>query len=343
MGATPRGKTRCDEDDDMRAMVLEKIGHPLMLREFDAPEPGPGEMLLRVQACGVCRTDLHVVDGELPDVRCPIVPGHEVVGIVEALGPEVKNLMINQQVGVCWLGGACGHCQYCRRGQENLCDLAEFTGYTRQGGFATHIVARAAFCVPFDQPVAPASTAPLLCAGLIGWRALMKTDDAHTLGLYGFGASAHLLAQVAMQQGRRVYAFTKPGDTEHQAFAIAQGACWAGDADQLPPVPLDAAILFAPAGELIPSALHAIRKGGRVVCAGIHMSDVPTFPYRLLWGERELLSVANLTRLDASDFFAQPSLDAIHATTSVFPLERANEALTALRQGRVYGAAVIVP
>lgn len=327
----------------MHAMVLEKVGSPLVFRELQTPEPGPEEVLLRVEACGVCRTDLHVVDGELPNLRVPLIPGHEVVGIVEKLGPGAVGRTLGQRVGVYWLGGTCGICRYCRTGRENLCDSPEFTGYTRAGGFATHIVARAAFCVPLDTCDAPIATAPLLCAGLIGWRALSKAGEAHALGLYGFGAAAHLLTQIAVQQGRRVYAFTRAGDKKHQAFALAQGACWAGDADALPPEPLDAAILFAPAGELVPLALRAICKGGRVICGGIHMSDIPSFPYRLLWEERELVSVANLTRDDATGFFADTAHFHVHATTSIYRLDEANQALEALRQGRVYGAAVLCP
>jgi propanol-preferring alcohol dehydrogenase len=327
----------------MRAMVLHTIGRPLTLEQFDDPEPGPDEVRLMVEACGVCRTDLHVVDGELPHVRPPVVPGHEVVGVVERLGAQATGLVVGQRAGVPWLGSACGRCSYCRRGQENLCDFPQFTGYTRPGGFASHIVARAAFCVPFAAEVDPVATAPLLCAGLIGWRALVKAGDAADLGLYGFGAAAHLLTQVAVHQGRRVYAFTRAGDRDAQAFARAQGACWAGDADAPAPVPLDAAVIFAPAGELVPLALRAVRKGGRVVCGGIHMSDVPSFPYRLLWEERELASVANLTRTDAREFFAVAARAGVHATTRTYPLESANRALDDLRQGRLSGAAVLVP
>jgi len=327
----------------MYAMVLQRVGEPLVYRELALPEPKPDEVRLRVEACGVCRTDLHVVDGELPDVRVPVTPGHEVVGVVEKRGAEVENLEIGQRVGVCWLGGACGICRYCRAGMENLCDAPEFTGYTRPGGFATHIVARSAFCVPLSERDRPVETAPLLCAGLIGWRALSKAGDAHRLGLYGFGAAAHLMAQIAVRQGRRVYAFTRAGDTEHQGFALTQGACWAGDSDASPPEQLDAAIIFAPAGELVPAALKAVRKGGTVVCGGIHMSDIPSFPYNVLWEERELKSVANLTRRDASDFFADTNHLHVHAATTVYPLVRANTALDDLRQGRLVGAAVLVP
>lgn len=327
----------------MRAMVLHAVGCPLVAEELPEPEPGPDEVRLRVEACGVCRTDLHVVDGDLPDVRPPVIPGHEVVAIVEQTGAQVSGLAVGQRVGVPWLGSTCGQCAYCRSGRENLCDWPQFTGYTRPGGFASHLVARAAFCIPLDAGADPVATAPLLCAGLIGWRALVKAGDAEHLGLYGFGAAAHLLAQVAVHQRRQVYAFTRAGDTQGQAFARAQGACWAGDADLPPPTPLDAAIIFAPAGELVPLALRAVRKGGRVVCGGIHMSDIPPFPYRLLWEERELTSVANLTRDDARAFFAFATRAGVHATTRTYPLEQANEALADLRQGRLHGAAVLVP
>jgi propanol-preferring alcohol dehydrogenase len=327
----------------MLAMVLERVGQPLVARELATPVPGPGEVLLRVEACGVCRTDLHVVDGELPGVRPPVTPGHEVVGIVEAFGSAVTGLETGRRAGVCWLGGACGKCRYCLIGMENLCDAPEFTGYTRPGGFASHILARAAFCVPLAARDDPVATAPLMCAGLIGWRALEKAGDGRALGLYGFGAAAHLLTQLAVGQGRKVFAFTRAGDSEHQAFALAQGACWAGDAEALPPEPLDAAIIFAPAGDLVPLALRAVRKGGRVICGGIHMSDIPTFPYELLWDERELVSVANLTRGDAASYFAAPESCGVHANTTVYPLEKANEALADLREGRLFGAAVLCP
>ncbi|UGB39609.1 zinc-dependent alcohol dehydrogenase family protein [Frateuria soli] len=327
----------------MRAMVLEATGQPLVLRQAADPEPGPGEIRLRVEACGVCRTDLHVVDGELPDVALPVVPGHEVVGRVEALGAGVHRLGPDQRVGVPWLGSTCGACEYCLGGRENLCDAPGFTGYTRPGGFASHLVARADFCLPLPGEADPVATAPLLCAGLIGWRALCRTGQARALGIYGFGAAAHLLTQVARHQGRRVHAFTRPGDLEAQAFARAQGAAWAGDAGATAPEPLDAAIIFAPVGELVPLALQAVRKGGRVVCGGIHMSDIPAFPYRLLWEERELVSVANLTRADAHAFFAEAAAAGVRATTRRYRLEAANEALEDLRQGRLSGAAVLVP
>jgi propanol-preferring alcohol dehydrogenase len=324
-------------------MVLAEVGQPLELREFDCPEPGPGDLRLRVLACGVCRTDLHVVDGELPLVRPPLVPGHEIVGVVEALGPDTgaSGWRPGDRVGVPWLGGTCGRCRYCRDGRENLCDDAEFTGYTHAGGYASHAIARAAYCVPLPPDADPVATAPLLCAGLVGWRSLQRAGPGDTLGLYGFGAAAHIVAQVARWQGRSVFAFTRPGDGEAQAFARSLGVAWAGDSTRPAPEPLDAAIIFAPDGALVPLALRSVRKGGVVVCGGIHMSDIPSFAYRLLWEERELASVANLTREDARAFAAllrefQPS---VHATA--YPLERANDALQDLRQGRVRGAAVL--
>ena len=329
----------------MHAMVLRRTGGPLVAETRPDPEPGPGEVRLRVEACGVCRTDLHVVDGELPPGPLPIVPGHEVVGIVERQGPGVTTPAIGARVGVPWLGGTCGHCTYCRSGRENLCDAPEFTGYTRDGGFASHILARAAFCVDLGRVTGDAvATAPLLCAGLIGWRCLCKAGDGDRLGLYGFGAAAHILAQVARWQGRAVYAFTRDGDEAGQAFARSLGACWAGGSGQSPPEPLDAAILFAPDGALVPAALRAVRKGGCVVCGGIHMSDIPGFPYAWLWEERALVSVANLTRDDARSFFGTVVPTAgVQTTTTVYPMARANAALDDLRHGRLHGAAVLVP
>ncbi|NML16613.1 zinc-dependent alcohol dehydrogenase family protein [Azohydromonas caseinilytica] len=329
----------------MRAMVLQRPGLPLVLQERADPMPGPGEVRLRVLACAVCRTDLHVVDGELPGTRFPIVPGHEIVGVVEALGPGVHGLQPGERVGVPWLGHTCGHCAYCVEGHENLCDAPLFTGHTRDGGFASHVIAEAAFCLPLQgQRLDPVHVAPLLCAGLIGWRSLRAAGDAaRTLGLYGFGAAAHLITQVAVRQGREVFAFTRAGDTEAQAFARRLGAAWAGGSGEAPPRALDAAILFAPVGELVPRALQAVRKGGRVVCGGIHMSDIPAFPYRLLWEERQVVSVANLTRQDGHEFLrlaADMPLD-VQATT--YPLEQANQALDDLRHGRLQGAAVLVP
>jgi propanol-preferring alcohol dehydrogenase len=327
----------------MRAMVLERPGTPLTMRERPQPMPGANEILVAVAACGVCRTDLHVVDGELPHPKLPIVPGHEIVGRVAATGAEVAGLTIGQRVGVPWLGHTCGVCPYCRSGRENLCDAPLFTGYTRDGGYATHALADAAFCFPLPEASDDAELAPLLCAGLIGWRSYRMAGDGAALGLYGFGAAAHILAQVAVWQGRRVYAFTRRGDAEAQAFARSLGAVWAGGSDELPPEPLDAAILFAPVGALVPAALRAVKKGGAVVCGGIHMSDIPSFPYALLWEERRLVSVANLTRQDAHEFFAIGPQAAIRTTVVRYPLAHANEALFDLRDGRLRGAAVLIP
>jgi propanol-preferring alcohol dehydrogenase len=325
----------------MRAMVLNDIGKPLTLQILPDPVPGPGEVRLRVEACGVCRTDLHVVDGELPHIVTPLIPGHECVGIVDARGADAAGPELGQRVGVPWLGGTCQHCDYCREGRENLCDAPEFTGYTRPGGYASHIVARAEYCVPLREDIDPVATAPLLCAGLIGWRCLLKAGTGRRLGLYGFGAAAHIVAQIASRQGRRIYAFTRAGDIAAQNFALSLGAEWAGASDEWPAEPLDAAILFAPAGDLVPQALRAVRKGGRVVCGGIHMSDIPSFPYRWLWEEREVVSVANLTRTDAHDFFAAPECEGIKTATREYPLEQANQALADLRAGRFSGAAVL--
>lgn len=327
----------------MRAMVLEGIGEPLVQKELANPSVLPDEVLVRIEACGVCRTDLHVVDGELPRVKPPVVPGHEIVGVVETAGKEVKKLLPGMRVGVPWLGGTCGVCAYCTGGRENLCDHPEFTGYTRPGGFASHVVARAAYCVRLRDDADAVATAPLLCAGLIGWRCLHRAGDAWRVGLYGFGAAAHIVAQVAVRQDREVYAFTRPGDTTAQSFALSLGAAWAGGSDVPPPRQLDAAIIFAPVGSLVPAALKAVRKGGRVVCGGIHMSDIPAFPYHLLWEEREIVSVANLTREDAREFFSSATVAGIRTTTRTYPLARANEALADLRNGRLSGAAVLVP
>lgn len=327
----------------MHAMVLEGPGRPLILRERPDPIATSGTVRIRVAACGVCRTDLHVVDGELPDIRYPIVPGHEVVGRVEALGPGVSTLQVGERVGVPWLGATCGCCRYCREDAENLCDAPQFTGYTRDGGFASHLVADARYCFPLGEAGEDHAIAPLLCAGLIGWRALTMAGDSPHLGLYGFGAAAHLLAQVARWQGRKVYAFTRRGDDAAQRLALSLGAAWAGASDEMPPVSLDAAIIFAPVGALVPQALQAVRKGGRVVCAGIHMSDIPGFPYRLLWGERHLLSVANLTRRDGETFLAIARQADVRTETTVYPLREANTALAVLRDGRLVGAAVLQP
>ncbi len=326
----------------MRAMVLSRAGERLVMAEQPEPEPGPGQIRLRVEACGVCRTDLHVVDGDLPDPKLPIVPGHEIVGRVEALGEGV-DLAPGARVGIAWLGHACGHCPYCRSQHENLCDTPIFTGYTRNGGFATHTIADAAFAFPLADGLDPVASAPLLCAGLIGWRSLKAAGDGQAIGIYGFGAAAHIIAQVCRWQGRRVFAFTRPGDAAGQRFARSLGAEWAGGSDEKPPVPLDAAILFAPVGALVPAALAAVRKGGRVVCGGIYMSDIPSFPYRLLWEERSVVSVANLTRADGREFLALAPRAGVRTTTTPYPLEKANEALDDLRAGRLEGAAVIVP
>ena len=326
----------------MRAMVLEGVGEPLVLKELANPSVLPDEVLVRVEACGVCRTDLHVVDGELPLVKPPVIPGHEIVGVVERAGHNVEEFLPGMRVGVPWLGGTCGVCAYCTTGRENLCDHPEFTGYTRPGGFASHVVARADYCVRLHDDADAVATAPLLCAGLIGWRCLKRAGDARRIGLYGFGAAAHIVAQIAVRQDREVFAFTRPGDAAAQSFALSLGAVWAGDSDVLPPKQLDAAIIFAPVGSLVPAALKALRKGGRVVCGGIHMSDIPTFPYRLLWEERKIVSVANLTREDARGFFSTAIAMGVTTTTKPYPLERANEALADLRNGEFTGAAVLV-
>ena len=327
----------------MRAMVLEKPRTPLVMRERPVPVPGRGEIMLAITACGVCRTDLHVVDGELTHPKLPLVPGHEIVGHVAALGEGLSGFEIGERVGVPWLGGTCGVCPYCRSGRENLCDHPVFTGYTRDGGFATHTVADARFCFPLAEAGDDAELAPWLCAGLIGWRSYRMAGEGEALGLYGFGAAAHILAQVAKWQGRRIYAFTRKGDTAAQDFARLLGAAWAGGSEEAPPELLDAAIIFAPVGSLVPAALKAVKKGGRVVCGGIHMSDIPSFPYALLWEERQVMSVANLTRQDAREFLAIAPKAGIHSEITRYPLERANEALSDLRDGRLQGAAVLFP
>jgi propanol-preferring alcohol dehydrogenase len=327
----------------MHAMVLHALRAPLVWSELPDRPPGPGQIRVKVAACGVCRTDLHVVDGELPHPQVPMIPGHEIVGHIDALGSGVSDLKLGQRVGIPWLGHTCGICLYCKLQRENLCDHPIFTGYTRDGGFATATVADARFAFPLGDEGSDESMAPLLCAGLIGWRALTIAGDGKRLGLYGFGAAAHILAQVATWQGRSVYAFTRPGDHKTQAFARSLGATWAGGSDEMPPQPLDAAIIFATVGDLVPLALKAVRKGGRVVCAGIHMSDIPSFPYSLLWEERELLSVANLTRQDGLDFLSQVPKMGIVTKTIRYPLQQANQALADLRAGRFEGAAVLVP
>jgi alcohol dehydrogenase, propanol-preferring len=327
----------------MYAMVLKARGTPLIWTERADPKPGPGEVRVKVSACGVCRTDLHVVDGELPGISYPIVPGHEVVGRIDALGDGVSELAPGMRVGVPWLGSTCGTCPYCRRREENLCDHPEFTGYTRDGGFATHLVADARYCFPLGEDGSDAELAPLLCAGLIGWRSLVMAGGAKNLGIYGFGAAGHIIAQVARWQRRNVFAFTREGDEEAQVLARSLGADWAGSSDDKPPVDLDAAIIYAPVGALVPQALRAVRKGGRVVCAGIHMSDIPSFPYNILWGERQVMSVANLTRKDGVDFLEVAAEARVRTHTTTFPLQQANEALARLRDGALVGAAVLRP
>ena len=327
----------------MHAMVLKKLGTPLEWTELADRQPGQGQIRVKVAACGVCRTDLHVVDGELPDPIVPIIPGHEIVGRIDAIGPGVEGLAVGERVGIPWLGHTCGVCPYCRGHRENLCDRPIFTGYTRDGGYATATIADARFAFPLGETGDDVSLAPLLCAGLIGWRSLVISGDGKRLGLYGFGAAAHILAQVAIWQGRSAFAFTRPGDFATQAFARGLGATWAGGSDETAPEPLDAAIIFATVGDLVPTALKAVRKGGRVVCAGIHMSDIPGFPYRLLWEDRQLVSVANLTRQDGLDFLGlAPRIGIVTKTTS-YALAQANQALADLRAGRFEGAAVLVP
>jgi alcohol dehydrogenase, propanol-preferring len=327
----------------MKAMVLQEVRSPLLLEERPLPSPAPGEIRLAVEACAVCRTDLHVVDGDLPNPKLPIIPGHEIVGRIDALGEGVTGFRIGERVGIPWLGHTCGHCPYCASGRENLCDEPLFTGYTRDGGFASHAVADAAYAFTLPDGGDPVALAPLLCAGLIGWRSLVAAGPARKIGIYGFGAAAHIITQVCTWQGRRVFAFTRPGDDAAQEFARSLGAVWAAGSDESPSERLDAAIIFAPIGDLVPLALQAVDKGGRVVCGGIHMSDIPQFPYRLLWEERQILSVANLTRQDARDFLAIAPKARVRTETVTYPLEAANEALADLRGGRLRGAAVLVP
>jgi propanol-preferring alcohol dehydrogenase len=326
----------------MRAMVVDRPGQPLRLAELPRGAPGPGQLLVRVAACGVCRTDLHVADGDLPLRRAPIVPGHEIVGRVEAIGTGVEGVAAGSRIGVPWLGWTCGRCRYCASGRENLCDDARFTGYDLDGGYAEYAIADARYCFALPEPYGDAEAAPLLCAGLIGYRALAAAGDVRRLGLYGFGAAAHIVCQVAAWQGREVFAFTRPGDAAARAFASKLGARWAGDSGTPPPAPLDAAILFAPVGALVPAALRATAKGGTVVCAGIHMSEIPAFPYELLWGERKVVSVANLTRRDGDEFLRIAPRVPVRTEVETFPLEAANEALARLRAGRIEGAAVLV-
>lgn len=327
----------------MRAVLLDAPGRPLRAADVPIPTCGPGEVLVRVGACGVCRTDLHVVDGELPDPALPLVLGHEIAGTVAALGDGVSEVAVGDRVGIPWLGWTCGRCRFCRRGSENLCPMAQFTGYQRPGGYAEYTVADARFVLPLPAELSDVDAAPLLCAGLIGYRTLRMAGDAERIGIYGFGAAAHLIVQVARHQGRGVFAFTRPGDAAAQDFARRLGAVWAGDSTAAPPQPLDAALIFAPVGDLVPAALAAVQPGGVVVCGGIHMSQIPSFPYALLWGERVLRSVANLTRRDGEEFLRVAVEAAVRSTTTPYPLERAGDALDDLRHGRFSGAAVLVP
>jgi propanol-preferring alcohol dehydrogenase len=327
----------------MKAMVLYTQRQPLRTTELPVPKPRPNEVLVKVGACAVCRTDLHVVDGELPEPKLPLVPGHEIVGVVNAKGEAVERIKVGDRVGVPWLGWTCGECEFCRTGRENLCGRARFTGYNIDGGYAEYTVADQRYCIPIPDSYSDTEAAPLLCAGLVGYRSLVKTGEARRLGIYGFGAAAHIIAQVARFQGRQVYAFTRRGDSEGQQFALSLGAAWAGDSETLPPDNLDAAIIFAPVGPLVPLALKAVAKGGTVVCGGIHMSDIPSFPYALLWEERSICSVANLTRRDGEEFFALAPRVPVRTTVETFPLSAANEALLRLRAGQIHGAAVLVP
>jgi len=326
----------------MRAMVLEQPRQPLRESDSPMPTPGQGQVLVRVRACAVCRTDLHVVDGELTRPKLPLVPGHEIVGRVVGRGEGAERFTVGERVGIPWLGWTCGVCSFCRSQRENLCDEARFTGYTLDGGYAEHTLADERFCFRIPESYSDAEAAPLLCAGLIGYRSLVKAGDARRLGIYGFGAAAHIVAQIARFQGRQIFAFTRPGDAPAQQFARSLGAVWAGDSTASPPEPLDAAIIFAPAGELVPPALRAVVKGGTVVCGGIHMSDIPSFPYEILWQERSLCSVANLTRRDGEEFLALAPRVPVRTEIETFPLREANEALARLRAGELKGAAVLV-
>lgn len=326
----------------MRAMVFEQQGQPLVLRQVATPRPEAGQLLVAVSVCGMCRTDLHIVDGELNEPKLPLIPGHQIVGRVVACGPDLSGFAPGQRVGIPWLGGTCGQCDHCREHRENLCDRAVFTGYQTNGGFAEYCVADARYCFALPERYPDLQVAPLLCAGLIGYRSLRMAGTGQRIGIYGFGAAAHIVTQVAVWQGRQVYAFTRPGDQAGQAFALRMGACWAGGAFDAPPQELDSAIIFAPAGELVPAALRAVRKGGRVICGGIHMSPIPSFSYDLLWGERSIVSVANLTRRDGEEFLALAPQVPVHTEVTAFALEQANQALAALRDGRIEGAAVLV-
>jgi len=325
----------------MKAMLLEKQGNQLILRDVKVPEPGPREILIEVKACGVCRTDLHIVDGELTSPKLPLIPGHEIAGTVLETGRDTEKFKAGERVGIPWLGRTCGECWYCLEGRENLCDRPAFTGYTIDGGYAEYACADERFCFHLPEAYSYAEAAPLLCAGLIGYRAFSSVGDARRLGLYGFGAAAHILTQIALHQGKKVYAFTRPGDVDVQQFALSLGAAWAGDSTGNPPEELDAAIIFAPVGSLVPRALGSTRKGGTVVCAGIHMSSIPGFSYELLWGERILRSIANLTRTDGEQFLKLAPLVPVRTETRLYPLEKANEALDDLRHGRLKGAAVL--
>ena len=336
-------QTIMPEQPTTRALTLDGPGRPLQLMVRARSVPWPGQILIGVSACGICRTDLHIVDGELPWPGHPVVPGHEIVGTVLEVGADVESFAPGERVGVPWLGWTCGRCHYCLSGRENLCDRARFTGYQIDGGYADHVVADARYSFRLPPDYGDAEAAPLLCAGLIGYRALVMAGEAERLGIYGFGAAAHIVAQVACHHGRKVYAFTRPGYTSAQAFAGSLGALWAGDSTSAPPEPLDAALLFAPVGTLVPQALRAVAKGGTVVCAGIHMSDIPSFPYEILWGERRIVSVANLTRRDAVEFLALAPKVPVRTTVETFPLAQANEALARLRDGRINGAAVLIP
>jgi propanol-preferring alcohol dehydrogenase len=327
----------------MRAMLLNSVGQPLASSDVSVPRPASGQVLVRVAACAVCRTDLHVVDGELPKPKLPLIPGHEVVGRIEQIGEGVEDFQLGERVGIPWLGWTCGECKYCRSDRENLCERALFTGYTIDGGYAEYAVAHTRFCFRIPEAYDDVSATPLLCAGLIGYRSLRKAGDAQRLGIYGFGAAAHIITQVARHQGRQVFAFTRPGDAAAQNFARRLGAIWAGGSDQTPPEKLDAAIIFAPIGALVPSALRVLEPGGTVVCGGIHMSDIPSFPYRDLWEERTICSVANLTRRDGDEFMKLAPQVPVRTETQTFALDEANEALAALRSGKLTGAAVLIP
>ena len=331
------------QGDFMRAAVLHQARSPLAFEPTPIPSPGPGQLLIKVEACALCRTDLHIIDGELASPKLPLILGHEIVGKVNALGEGVRDFSIGERVGVPWLGQTCGHCSYCLSGRENLCEDPIFTGYTRDGGFAEFVVADARYVFDLSAYENPIAAAPLMCAGLIGWRSLLAVGDSRVIGIYGFGAAAHIITQVCRWQGREVLAFTRPGDVQAQEFARQLGAAWAGGSDESPPIPMDAAVIFAPVGSLVIDALRNVKKGGRVICGGIHMSDIPAFPYSLLWEEREIASVANLTRKDGIDFLKVARQAGVRASTVSYSLEAANEAIADLRSGRFQGAAVLVP